>query len=53
MKIIFDNEEQKEKFIFHIAKTSFCPDEVLIDKDLHCNDCKSCWENAVEMEVKE
>ena len=58
MKIIFDSEEQKAKFIHYIRFT--CPkelDENLRDKaDDECDDyprCDECWETCgIEMEVK-
>lgn len=55
MKIIFDSEEQKDKYINRI--TWFCPKEFgLVDRgDDDCgkdDDCSKCWKNAVEMEVK-
>lgn len=59
MKIIFDSEEQKTKFIHYISFT--CPkelDENLRDKaDDECDAyplCTECWETCgIEMEVKE
>lgn len=56
MKIIFDNEEQKDKFLDDII--TMCPFHYGIKvKENQCEkidfDCKKCWESYVEMEVKE
>lgn len=49
MKIIFDSEEQKEAFIHRI-----CPSYLGFDDDRYCGGmCKKCWENAIEIEIKE
>lgn len=47
MKIIFDNYEQKMKFIEEI-----CPSFVNLPKPDECENCKSCWEQAAELIVK-
>lgn len=49
MKIIFDNEEQKNKFIF---MTKVCPSEFGLEE--HCSNtkCDECWEKAAELEVE-
>lgn len=49
MLIVFDDEDQRRKVI-----DSFCIDELFIDRDVPCcQDCDKCWEDHVEMEVKE
>lgn len=49
MKIIFDNDEQKQQII-----NSFCIDELFIDRDEVCSqDCESCWERHIQMEVED
>ena len=56
MKIIFDNEKQKENFLNRVLIA--CPSEVF--DDIHVDDichkhesCHECWETYIEMEVKE
>lgn len=64
MKIIFDSEEQKNNFLQKIANDLACPMNFRIDGK--CNqmvdgkyvldnigECKECWENAIECEVKQ
>lgn len=63
MKIIFDSETQKEKFISAMANFSECPsgfglkNRVSIGKNClprGTTDCKRCWKNCgIEFEVKE
>lgn len=60
MKIIFDNEEQKEAIIKVLSNAPLCPSNIgLPDEDDYnvcfggSDNCKRCWEKAVEMEVKE
>ncbi len=50
MKIIFDNEEQKEETISCLSKRN-CPSNFGL-KERCENSCKKCWEKAIEMEVK-
>lgn len=53
MKIIFNSEEQKGKFI-----NSLCPEEVGLKNDEYCLDgvkttCSQCWEKSgLEYEIK-
>ena len=51
MTIIFDNEEQKKKFMGSLVKTNICPSYY----GLCCYGplCTRCWEQALEIEVKE
>ena len=54
MKIIFDNEEQKEKFIDQLRVN--CPEDYgLPQVKLTCSlDCVDCWNGCgIECEVKE
>jgi hypothetical protein len=59
MKIIFDNEKQKEKILTAILRET-CPREVGFadsdkDEDGCCiaKNCMECWKNCgIEMEVK-
>lgn len=49
MKIIFDSEEERKEFI-----DCYCPCEMEQEGN-SCNpgrNCKECWEDSVEMEVK-
>ena len=51
MTIIFDNEEQKKKFMDSLVKTNICPSYY----GLCCYGplCTRCWEQALETEVKD
>lgn len=52
MKIIFDSEEQKERFLNTVVR---CPSDFgLEDNEENCKSgrCCECWEKAVECEVK-
>lgn len=53
MKIIFDNEEQKDKFMRGIRKMN-CPHELgLTDKPVnYCRGCLECWNDVVESYIK-
>lgn len=57
MKIIFDNEWQKETLLESISE-DYCPREfglkTPIDDMKKCINasCKVCWEKCLEMEVK-
>lgn len=52
MKIIFDNEEQKEQMLRRIL-TESCPHRIGLEScDCMKLSCMKCWEDAVEMEVK-
>ena len=64
MKIIFDSEEQKDKFkiIFPILAHELCPIDIGIQNNYKCryrnfssNDgCLTCWRNCgIEMEVRD
>ena len=56
MKIIFDNEAQKELFISMLGSLTYCPSWMgLEDKAgiTGCDNCTVCWEEAFEMEVRE
>ena len=53
MKIIFDSEEQKEKFI-EVLSSGGCPNEVGLNGFDNCSvNCGDCWERAIEMKVVE
>ena len=65
MKIIFDNEEQKDRFFEMIVRSDYCPESTPLfelhnhekctcdDLDEECS-CKECWENSgIEIEIKE
>ena len=57
MKIIFDSEEQKQKFLFVVAPL-LCPGDVGVDESSKytCVSeelCEDCWRKAVEMEIYE
>lgn len=58
MRIIFDSEEQKERFISLISPF-LCPSDIGIGNDDadHCSRngaCRDCWKNCgIEIEVKE
>ena len=55
MKIIFDNEEQKESFFEHIA-ADYCP-SIFGYTDSDCeisDDCSVCWKYCgIKMEVND
>lgn len=58
MKMIFDNEEQKEKVCGTLAASIYCPSDLgLIDSDDVCDaigrTCVECWKNAVKGESDE
>lgn len=57
MKIIFDSEEEKNKFFSYIS-VSDCPTSLsskyVDDEHCYCNkrDCAKCWENCgIEFEI--
>lgn len=53
MKIIFDSEEQKEKFTALLINAG-CPGYLRLHENCDiCPTCEGCWEQAIEMEVKE
>ena len=55
MKIIFDSEEQKDKF-FSTVVFEFCPDELgLARSDCHAYKCcRDCWDDTnLETEIAE
>lgn len=60
MKIIFDSNEQKKKFVAMLEDSVCCPDSVIQDlpDDWFGNSCdvgsscSVCWEEAVQMEVQ-
>ena len=57
MKIIFDNEKQKDRFFEMIVRSDYCPESAPLfelhnhakcpgnDFDEECS-CKECWENS-------
>ena len=54
MKIIFDSEEEKKDLFQLMEDADYCPEDLGL-KEEHCNrhiDCKKCWENTIECEVK-
>lgn len=57
MKMIFDSEEQKNGFLDDIGERMRCPGSYSLPqpKIVKCkyDTCKECWENAIEIEVKE
>ncbi len=59
MKIIFDSEEQKDKFMDIVHEGFICPRELGLEDARRNSTCLStpcitCWENSgVEMEVKD
>ena len=63
MKIIFDNEKQKDRFFEMIVRSDYCPESTPLfelhnhakcpgnDFDEECS-CKECWENSgIEIEI--
>lgn len=55
MKIIFDSEQQKEKFI-DLISLDMCPSDIGVGNYERCvkGNCWECWEESeLEMEVKE
>lgn len=49
MKIVFDNNKQKQKFI-----SRFCIVDLFLDQPNQCNEnCAECWEKHIEMKVEE
>lgn len=57
MKIVFDNAEQKEKFMNYLVEET-CPSvfglEEYLPHEIGCvTRCKTCWKRAIEIEVKE
>lgn len=54
MKIIFDNEEQKEKMIDEICPNNFLENYECPYRFYSQFRCSSCWGNCgIELEVKE
>ena len=56
MKIIFDSEEQKEKFLSGVLDTRVCPYDigVYMTNCIKCKTCEDCWKSCgIEMAVKE
>lgn len=56
MKIIFDNEGQKKKFIKALGEYMNCPGNFGMEEGcVRCEKykCEKCWEDAVEIEVRE
>ena len=52
MKIIFDNEHQKEVFMKKVQKF-FCPTDLDLigqTKDNYCRSCSKCW-NETNLEI--
>ena len=49
MKIVFDNNEQKHKFI-----SRFCIVDLFLGQPNQCSEnCAECWKKHIEMEVEE
>lgn len=56
MRIIFDSEEQKEKFLKDMQTGVSCPGSYGLNRpDFRCSEmyCSYCWSKAMECEVKE
>ena len=56
MKIIFDSDKQKEKFILELTDFCSCPRQFGLDdaynhNGCHSIECEECWERAIECEV--
>lgn len=47
MKIIFDNEKEKEKIVNEMAKSELCPNQIGLLDDCG-KDCYDCWKEALE-----
>ena len=54
MKIIFDNEIQKENLMDCLAE-NLCPSDVNMEDSAAClhTDCRECWEAKIETEVND
>ena len=49
MKIVFDNNKQKQKFI-----SRFCIVDLFLDQPNQCSEkCDECWGKHIEMDVEE
>ncbi|MCR1842775.1 hypothetical protein [Murimonas intestini] len=42
MKIIFDSEDEKEKFIQSMANAETCPSAMLLEELIDCMGCGTC-----------
>ena len=49
MKIIFDNEKQKETFMWKLQRF-FCPSQIGLkdEKESCCKKCGECWNDLIE-----
>lgn len=49
MKIIFESEEEKERFVQNMANVDACPTSMLLEEIENCKvseDCLKCWRYA-------
>lgn len=54
MKIVFDDERQRDQFVYMFAHYDRCPEYFGLQPKKECGavGCRECWIHALEMEVK-